>query len=35
MGSWNILITYAYDGEVNHNQTSTQNRGKSRDKYDK
>ena len=35
MGSRNILITYTYDGEINHNQTSTHNRGKSRDKYDK
>ena len=33
MGSWNILITYMYDGEINHNQSSTHNRGKSRDKY--
>ena len=32
-GSWNILITYTYDGEINHNQTSTHNRDKSRDKY--
>ena len=29
---WNILITYTYDGKINHNQTS-HNRGKSRDKY--
>ena len=28
----NILITYTYDGEINHNQSSTHNRGKSRDK---
>ena len=35
MGSWNILITYTFDGEINHNQTSTHNRGKSRDKNDK
>ena len=34
-GNWNILITYMFDGEVNHNQTSTHNRGKSIDKYDK
>jgi hypothetical protein len=20
MGNWNILITYTYDGEINHNQ---------------
>ena len=31
--SWNMLITYTHDGEINHNQTSTHNRGKSRDKY--
>ena len=31
----NILITYTYDGEVTHNQTSTHNTGKSRDKNDK
>jgi hypothetical protein len=30
--NWNILITYTHDGEINHNQTSTHNRGKSRDK---
>ena len=28
-----VLITYVIDGEVNHNQYSTHNRGKSRDKY--
>ena len=28
-----VLITYAIDGDVNHNQYSTQNRGKSRGKY--
>jgi hypothetical protein len=27
-----ILITYTYDGEINHSQTSTHSRGKSRDK---
>ena len=32
-GSWNVLITYTYDGELNHNHYSTHNRGKSRDKY--
>ena len=31
-GNGNILITYTHDGEINHNQTSTHNRGKSRDK---
>jgi hypothetical protein len=30
--SWNILITYTYDGEVNHNQYCTHNSGKSGDK---
>jgi hypothetical protein len=29
------LITYTHDEEINHNQTSTHNRGKSKDKYDK
>ena len=32
-GSWNILITYTFDGEINHNHYSTHNRGKLRDKY--
>ena len=32
MDSWNILITYTHDGEINHNPTSTHNRGKARDK---
>ena len=32
MDSGNILITYTHDGEINHNQTSTHNRGKSRNK---
>ena len=27
-----LMITYAIDGEVNHNQYSTHNRGKSRGK---
>ena len=27
-----VLITYTIDGEVNHNQYSTHNRGKSQDK---
>ena len=31
-GQRNILITYTHDGEINHNQYSTHNRGKSRDK---
>ena len=26
---WNILMTYTHDGEINHNQASTHNRGKS------
>ena len=34
-GSGNILITYTHDGEINHNPTSTHNRGKLSDKYDK
>ena len=28
----NILITYTYDGEINHNHYSTHNKVKSRDK---
>jgi hypothetical protein len=28
----NILITYTYNGEINHNQSFTHNRGKSMDK---
>ena len=34
-GQLEYMITYTYDGEVNHNQTSTHNNDKSRDKYDK
>ena len=33
-GQKNLLITYTYDGEINHNQSSTHNMGKSRDKSD-
>ena len=31
-GQRNILVTYTYDGEINHNQASTRNRGKSQDR---
>jgi hypothetical protein len=34
-GQLELLITYTHDGEINHDQTSTHIKGKSRYKYDK